>query len=218
MLPTANIFGVISSLLTLTGGGIYIVNIIHKKIQPAQSTWIIWTLVNSCVFASYVVANLQFHSANQLLDIVFILGKLPTTWFILGNILNCGAIMIIAFYYGTAGWTIIDKVCLGATLLSLVVWYLTGSALSALLMNMIIDLIGAAATIYSCYTRQSKEVISSWIFFSLSAFVALGSIRQFSFSEAALPLYILLSNITIIIVILLTKQLAKSTVSTTVIS
>lgn len=218
MFATADIFGIMSSLLTLTGGSIYIVNIINKKIQPAQSTWIIWTLVNICVFSSYVVANLQLHTANQLLDIISILGRLPTTWFILGNIVNCGAIMLVAFYYGTSRWTITDKICLGATLLSLLIWYVTGSALNALLMNMIIDLIGAGATIYACYTHQSKEVISSWLFFSLSALVALGSVRQFSFNEAALPLYILLSNITIIIVILLTKQFTKSTLPTTVIS
>ncbi|MFA5994873.1 MAG: hypothetical protein WCW27_03225 [Patescibacteria group bacterium] len=189
-MSTQTIFGIISSFLTISGAIVYIINILKRKDKPAKAAWVIWTLISALLLVSYIATNVPA-SAWQAFDIKKILGILPPVYFAISVLLGNAAVMVLALKYGQAGWKKIDKICLVGALLSMVVWYLSGSAFIALLMNLTMDAFGVINLIYSCYHNYSQENIIAWILFSVSAFIAVLAIPNFSFYTATLPIYIL---------------------------
>lgn len=174
MLDIKTIAGIIAGALSLCAFVPYIYSILRGETKPARATWFIWSVVTIMLFVSYK-------------DV----GGGTAIWLSLGYVFGVGATALLSIKYGTGGWTILDKVVIAGCIVTIVMWYLTGSALVALVMTMITDLLGGFPTIRHSYYLPQEESSSAWIIGSLANAVNLLAIERWDFTHAAYPVYLL---------------------------
>lgn len=164
--------GVIAGILAILGYVPYIISIFRGKTRPNKATWIIWTLIGGLLAFSYLVE-----------------GDKNTIWLPLGYFFGPFIVAILSFRYGYSEWTRIDKICLVAALISIVPWLLLDDAMATLLINVLIDAMGAIPTLIKTYREPETEDLTAW-----SIFLVANTIQVFAVSEwnlaATYPIYL----------------------------
>ncbi|HSW79979.1 MAG TPA: hypothetical protein VLG47_04340 [Candidatus Saccharimonadales bacterium] len=182
-------FGIVSGLLPLIAGFPYIKDILKKKTKPHRSAFLIWTVLGTIAFLT--------QAANG------------ATWSLLltaADTLVTLAIFLFAIKYGTGGYSKRD---IGALLLAgigLIIWYFTKQPMTALLITIGVDAIGAVLTIIKTYEDPQSETFSSWLLASLGGLFAALAVGELSFALLVYPLYIFIANGAVDVVILIRKQ------------
>lgn len=172
--------GVISAVAFLP----YILSIFRGQAKPNLASWFIWTVVGIALCTS--------HWAT---------GARHSVWVPLSYVLGPFVVTLLAIRYGERTWTRFDKACLAAAALSFVLWWLSGSPLVALCMNVLIDFLGALPTIRKSWTHPESEDRLSWAMFLVANTINLLAVEAWRFSGAMYPLYLVL--VTFIITVLL---------------
>jgi len=186
------IAGKVAGLVALIGFVPYLISIVRRQTRPSRATWWIWSLVGSGLCASY-----------------FASGARDSIWVPLSYVIGPVVTAVASIKYGEGGWSRLDKICLAAAASSFVVWFASGSALVALLMNLGVDVAGAIPTIRKSYVDPASEDRVSWSLFFVANVLNLAALRSFSFSEAAYPLYLFLVTVTVV-ALLARKPLPRS--------
>lgn len=167
------LLGQAAGVVSLLGFVPYIVEIVRGKTRPNRATWWIWTVVGAMLCASYYASGAR-HSI--WVPASYVAGPLLTA--------------LLSLKYGEGGWDRFDRNCLGASLLSLVLWWLVRSPLLALLANIGIDLLGALPTLRKAYREPESESLLSWAIFLLADALNLCAIGVWTLSTALYPLYL----------------------------
>ena len=102
------------------------------------------------------------------------------------------ATALLSLKYGAGGWNRFDRTCLGASLLSLAVWWLARSPFLALTANMCIDLLGALPTIRTAYRDPESESLLAWMVFLFADTLNLCALGSWSPARALYPTYLFL--------------------------
>jgi len=151
---TANLQEVVGQLagaISLLGFVPYIIEIVQGKTRPNRATWWIWTVVGAMLCASYYAS-----------------GARHTIWVPLSYVIGPLITALLALRYGEGGWNRFDRGCLGASVFSLIVWWLARAPLVAMGANISIDLLGALPTIRKAYHEPEAESLRSWTVFLLA--------------------------------------------------
>lgn len=167
------LLGQIAGAVSLLGFVPYIVEIVQGKTRPNRATWWIWTVVGAMLCASYFASGAR-HSVWVPLS--YVVGPLITA--------------ILSLRYGEGGWDRFDRGCLGASLISLLVWLVARSPLLALAANIGIDVLGALPTIRKSYYEPEAESVLSWAVFLVADTLNLCAIGAWSPATALYPLYL----------------------------
>lgn len=99
---------------------------------------------------------------------------------------------MLALRYGDAGFTRFDVACLALAGLGGVGWALSGSAMVALWMNLLVDLFGALPTMRKAYRDPSSESALTWRVFFTGNALNLFAIQHWTLESAAYPLYVVI--------------------------
>ena len=99
------------------------------------------------------------------------------------------------------GWSKVDIICLGTSLIGIVFWQVTHNAMYALIFSISADFIGQIPMLLKTYRHPETEI---WTFYFLDATAAalnLLAAGHFVLYEFALPMYVVLldSSITALI-------------------
>lgn len=180
------LLGIIAGCLSFAAYGLYIVSTILGKTKPNRATWWILTLVGVMIAASYYAE-----------------GARDTMWVPLSYVLGPAIIAVLSLKYGEGKWEKLDKWCLAGALISAVVWYLSSSALLVLLINIFMDFIGLLPTIKKSYLRPAGEDRTAWTLESFAGLLNVFAIERWTFSIAFYPIYLLLINGTITLLLYL---------------
>lgn len=163
----------------------YILAILRGKTTPNRTTWFIWTVVSTISLLSYGAS-----------------GADHTIWFPISDAVAPLIVLILAIKYGEDAWTKLDQACLIVVGISVFFWWLSGSALVGLCMNLIADAMGATPTIVKAYRRPASEDRIAWLIVFLATVINLGAIEDWhSISIVVYPVYMLI-NIGIITALL----------------
>lgn len=154
----------------------YIVAIIRGKTTPNRATWLIWTIVGVVAGSSYYIGG-----AND------------TIWVAISFIAGPFIIFVLSIKRGEGGWTLTDRVCLFTACVSVLLWWLSGSALLGLCMGLVADLMGASPTILKAYRRPEGEDRASWAIWFIAGAINLVAIEDWgAFSIVVYPVYMFL--------------------------
>ena len=173
MSELSNIIGIIAAVIALFAYIPYVQGTLSGKTKPNRASWIIWSGVGIIIAASYVSA-----------------GATSTIWIPIINAFCITFVAFLSFKYGEGGWTTFDRVCLAASGISLIFWFLSGSPLIALGINILIDAIGALPTIKKTYYKPEEENKVAWAIFFVAYAINLLAIDKWNLEIYSYPMYI----------------------------
>ena len=153
----------------------YLIRTLQGKNRPNRATWIIWTILGFILLASYRAV-----------------GASDTLWVSVANCVFFLAVVSLSFHYGEGGWTQLDMTCLLGAALGLFLWWYLKSPLSAVLICILLDFLGALPTLKKAYKDPKGEDRLTWLLFLLANLINLFAINQWTFAIAAYPIYLVL--------------------------
>ena len=173
----AEIAGIIAGGLALIDFVLYDISIIRGKTRPNRATWFILSIVGIIIFSSY-----------------YSLGARDTLWMPLAYTIGPVVAFILSIKMGEGGWTTFDKVCLLGAGVSIILWWQTGSALVALLTNIVIDMFGLLPTVKKSYLNPASEEFFPWFVTVIACIFNIFAIQAWEFNVWVYPIYMLLIN------------------------
>ncbi len=198
-------FGVTAGLLNLAAFFPYILAIFGWRIgwnpilqrttptRPNRATWFIWAFVGAVILPAYS------HTGAE-----------ETIWVPGANLVGPIVVALLSVRWGEGGWTKFDQACVLGAALSALVWAITGSAIAGLLLALVSDGFGTAATVRHAYRRPDEESRFAWALFFIGDLVNLFAITDWSWS--AFPVWILpiymVASVTPIVIVLWRRSMA----------
>ena len=170
MLEIASIAGKLAGIISLAAYAPYILSILRKKTKPNRASWIIWAIVSAIIALSYREAGASY-------------AFLAPVGYVIGSTL----VVILSIRHGVGGWTPFDRKCLIGAAISLVVWRIFNSPMSALLINLFINLLGTLPTAKKAWYQPETEDKVFWSLVSLGSIVNLFAVENWTFSMAVYP-------------------------------
>lgn len=172
MLGIHEILGITAGVLSLVGYIPYIISILRGKTQPNKASWIIWAIVGGLLAFSYLTE-----------------GDKNTIWLPLGYFFGPLVVAILSFKYGYSQWSRLDRFCLIAAAISAIPWIVSKDATITLLINVLIDSLGAIPTIVKSYFEPETEDATAWIIFFIANTLQVIAIQQWNIA-AIYPIYL----------------------------
>ena len=166
----ASIAGKLAGIISLSAYAPYILSILRKETKPNRASWIIWAIVSSIIALSYREAGASYAFLAPV-----------------GYAIGSTIVLILSIRNGVGGWTPFDRSCLLGAAVSLVLWRIFDSPISALLINLFIDILGTLPTLRKAWYQPETESKVAWSLFSLGTIVNLFAIEKWIFSMAVYP-------------------------------
>ena len=172
----------------------YIRAIIKGLVQPNKITWLLWSIAPMIAFVASVFAT-GFHLGQIT---VFVAGFLPMI------------IFATTFINKNAHWEIraFDLLCGAASVITLIIWYLTKNPNVAIVLSILSDGMAALPTVIKAYKYPESEVVFPYASGIFSSGISLFTFPKISFANMAFPVYLVVLNI-ILTIILITKKKNK---------
>ena len=183
------IFGYVSALLSIFMILPYVRDILRGGTRPERASWLIWTVLGLVAFFSQLAK-----------------GATDSLWLTAGQTLAVFIVFLLSIKYGTGGLSKRDVRALIAAALGLVLWYVTSNAIYALIIVILIDAIGSALTLVKSYHEPESETMSTWVISGASGVFGALAVGSFNPVLLAYPLYIVVANYAITLLLLLGKK------------
>lgn len=182
--------GIVAGVLIFLSYFSYTFSTIRGTTKPNRATWFTLAVISSVLAVSY-----------------FDLGARSTFWAAGGAALGTILIALLSIKYGTGGWSLLEKMCMGFSLLSLIFYILSDNALVTLLLGIGMDGAALVPTVMHAYAKPHEEDKAAWTLTFTADILAVLAIDQRTFSIIIYPLYMVLVN-GMIAALLYRRQLA----------
>ena len=166
----ASIAGKLAGIISLSAYAPYILSILRKETKPNRASWIIWAIVSAIIALSYREAGASYAFLAPI-----------------GYVIGSTIVFILSIRHGVGGWTPFDRKCLIGAAISLVVWRIFNSPMSALLINLFINFLGTLPTLRKVWYQPETENKVAWSLYSLGSIVNLFAVENWTFSMAVYP-------------------------------
>jgi len=183
------IFIILSSLIALVSPIVYAKAIFKGEAKPHRTTRLILLLITSLATASLFAQH----------DTVAI-------WLAGVSTLQSILIFVLSIKYGMGGWEKKDILCLFIALMGIVLWQTTKNPVIALYASIAADFTGMIPALIKTYQFPKTEI---WTFYALDTVAAVFSmvaIKNFTLQEFSYPVYILIINLIMVLLIIRPHQ------------
>jgi hypothetical protein len=170
MYDIASVAGKLAGIISLAAYAPYILSILRKETKPNRASWIIWAVVSTIIALSYREAGASYAFLAPV-----------------GYVVGSTIVFILSIKYGVGGWTPFDRKCLIGAATSLVLWKIFDSPMSALLINLLINLLGTLPTARKAWYQPQTESKVAWSLFFLGSIVNLFAVENWTLSMAVYP-------------------------------
>ena len=169
-------FVIVGALLNLFGSSSYVISTLKGKTKPNRVTWFLWALAPLIAFYAEIQKGVGLPSL-----LTFMVGFGPLMVF------------VASFINKKSVWKIgrLDIICGLLSLGGLVLWGVTREGNLAIVFSIVADLLAAIPTLVKSYKEPETENYMVFLFGSISAFITLLAIKEWSFAHYAFPVYIL---------------------------
>ena len=164
--------GIIAGCISFFAFVPYIVSIVKGKTIPNRATWLIWSWVGILLLFSYKAS-----------------GATDTLWVAISYTIAPIIISFLSFKYGVGGWNKFDLFCISGSVISTLLWFITGSPTLALILFLIIDFFGSLPTIKKSYFYPEQENKLAWLLMVIANFLNIFAAEEIRFSIIVYPLY-----------------------------
>jgi hypothetical protein len=165
-------FGILAGILSFVAYLFYIVAIIKGRTRPSRSTWIIWAFIGFVLLASYKASGAE-----------------DTIWVPVSEALAPTIIAILSIKYGVGGKDKADILAFVGSILSLILWWIFGTPVVALVTNLAIDFFAAIPTIIKSYRKPEEEDKFAWTLTQTGNLFNILAIDKLMFSVVLYPVY-----------------------------
>lgn len=165
-------FGILAGILSFSAYLFYIVAILKGTTKPSRSTWFIWAFVGIVLAISYKASGAE-----------------ATIWVAVSEAVAPTIIALLAIRYGVGGTEKIDVVAFAGALVSLLLWWIFGSAVIALITNLAIDFFAALPTIKKSWNKPREEDRFAWSLTQTGNLFNLFAIDKIVFGVLIYPIY-----------------------------
>lgn len=172
MFGLTSILGVIAGIFSFSAYLFYIIAIIKGTTKPSRSTWFIWAFIGIVLAISYRASGAE-----------------DTIWVAVSEAIAPTAIALLAIKYGVGGTDKIDILAFAGSILSLFLWWLSGSPTIALVTNLAIDFFAALPTIKKVWINPREEDRFAWTLTQTGNLFNLFAIDKIIFSVIIYPVY-----------------------------
>jgi len=182
---------IIVSAIGLTS---YFFDTVKGKIQPNRVSFALWSIAPLITFFAEFKQGVGLQSLMPLS-----VGIFPIVIF-LGTFVNKKAYWKIGKF---------DLICGGLSLLGLILWYITRVGNLAILFSILADGLAYGPTLAKAYRHPETESAWPWLATAASGLITLFTIKELNFTNSAFPLYYLIINIIVFIVVQFKIGVAK---------
>jgi hypothetical protein len=184
MLPSY--FVAIGTIIGSFGSINYFIYTLQGKVKPNKVTYLLWSLVPFIAFAAEIQQGVGIQSL-----LTFSMGFFPLM------------IFIASFINKKSEWKIskFDIVCGILSLLGLILWFITKVGNIAIIFSILSDGMAGIPTIRKSYRYPETEIGWNYLTASISALFTLLTIKLWNFANAGFPVYILIINLIIFLLV-----------------
>jgi len=150
---------------------------LQRRIKPHLFTWLIWALA-----VGIAAAGRHAERAG------------PGAWSMAAMAVSCLSVALLALRYGERDITRGDVVALLACLAALPLWYLTRSALAAIVLVTAIDLVGYYPTVRKSWMRPHEEATYNFVLSNIVHGLSLAANEAHTLATVLTPSCILVAN------------------------
>ncbi|OGI85698.1 hypothetical protein A3A01_00080 [Candidatus Nomurabacteria bacterium RIFCSPLOWO2_01_FULL_39_17] len=184
------VLGIIAGLIALSAYLVYVISIFRGGSKPNRATWWIWSFMGLILALSY-----QFSGASN------------TIWVPYVEFLGPLIIAILSIKYGEGGLdNKTDLICLLGATISIILWIIFKNPVVALITNLAVDSFAIVPTIKKSYLRPEGEDFWAWFGTGLADSLNMFAVERFSFAILIYPIYMLVSDLIIIVILLFKKK------------
>lgn len=184
------VLGLVAGIIALLAYVVYVVSIIRGKTKPNRATWWIWAFMGLVVGISYYAS-----------------GAVNTIWVPFVEFIGPLSIALLSIKYGEGGLdNKTDLVCLFGAIFSILLWIVFNNPVVALVTNLVVDSFAIIPTIKKSYLRPEGESFWGWFGTGLADSLNMFAVERFTFAILLYPIYMLVSDLIIIITLLLKKK------------
>ena len=173
-MPVSEVLGKTAGIVSLAAFIPYILAILRGETKPNRASWWIWSVVGCMLAASYYSSGA---SHTMWVPVSYLIGPVVTA--------------LLSLKFGEGGWTGFARWCLGGSAASLLFWIATNEPMTALLVNLFIDFLGALPTIKKAYRDPKGEDRLAWTLFVTGSVLNLLAVDRLEFAILIYPLYML---------------------------
>ena len=182
---------VMSSLFALISPLVYAKAILAGDAKPHRTTRLILLLITALATASLFAQH----------DTVAV-------WLAGVSTLQSILIFVLSIRYGMGGWAKKDLLCLFIAFIGIVLWQTTKNPVVALYASIAADFTGMIPALIKTFHFPKTEM---WTFYALdmvAAIFSLLAVKDFTIQESSYPLYIMIINLAMILLIVRPHQSA----------
>lgn len=191
-------FFALAGLFELSATIPYLTDILRGRTRPALTTWGVWLLLAlfTCVAAIFAGA----YSSAVISGAVAV---------------ECLLIFLFSIRYKNFTFKKFDAICILGVIFGLCVWWFSKDPVEAMVIAVVIDAIGAFPTIRHALLKPKEETIWMFILSILANICALVAVSELKFANILVPVYLLLLNTILVLIIFLGSRTreAKPSVS-----
>jgi len=168
------------------GGLSYLIDTIKGKVQPNKVSWLLWSIAPLIAFFAMIKQGV-----GPVAWATFIVGFIPFV------------IFFASFINKKAKWEIgkLDIICGVLSVLGLILWLVTKVGNIAILFSIVADALAAIPTIVKSYKEPETEKHLVFSLGVINAGIALLVITEWNFQNWSFPLYLLILNFIIAVLI-----------------
>jgi len=175
----------------------YIFSIFQNKTSPNRTTWLVLFLIGIITFIAYKEIG-----ANATLGVA------------LANVIGPFIIFILSLKFGEGWEDMSDLKYLIFSLIAIILWQIYQSPFIGLIFNLLADSIAFIPTIQKSYFRPKSEDLLTWCLFAIGNIINLFAIEQWSFDIAIYPVYILIAEGIVFLLLFIHFFKSKKTLNT----
>jgi len=193
----AHILVIVSALLTIFAASVYIRDTLKGQTKPNRVSWFLWALLPLIGTAAAFRANADPWATVR----VFLAGFLPLI------------ILIASFWNKKSYWqlTSFDWLCGAFALLAIAIWLTLDSPKLAILFAAIGDGFAALPTVVKAWKYPKTETGITYVINFIAVLLVIPSIPIWNIENSAFQIYLLITNLVLIISIYKGKFIKKQT-------
>jgi len=177
MIELKVILGTIAVIIALISYVPYFRDIFQGKTKPHAYSWLVWSILTGTAFFGQVI-----YKAGA------------GAWVTGITSLACFIIFLFALKKGEKNITYSDKLSLFGAFIALILWYLTSSPLTSIILIIIIDIFGFYPTFRKSYHKPNEETMLTFFLNGLKFLIAIIALQNYSVITYLYPASLVVSN------------------------
>lgn len=122
-------------------------------------------------------------------------------------------IFILSLKYGMGGYSLTDGICLVVAIIGILFWQITQNPAMGLYFAILADFTGMVPSLIKTYKMPHTEIYMFFLLDVFAGFFSLLAVKQWTASEVSFPLYIMLINLAMVVLVLRLDVMKKMKMS-----